>query len=259
MIRLRNLVIALVAVGLRWQLGSAVAAEEVTPQTFDAKGVKIHYLVEGTGEPVVLIHGLYSSVEMNWRIPGVISALAKGHQVIALDLPGHGLSDNPDSEEAYGLRMVEDVILLLDHLKIKKAHIVGYSMGGIVALKLIAQHPDRVLSAVLGGMGWLREGSPLQKSWQRMGVPKRSRTPAVCVHSISKLALTVEELKSIRIPVEVVIGDLDPSRRLYVRPLQEVRKDWPVVEIEAAGHLNCITRKEFRDEIARWIDAHREQ
>jgi len=259
MVHPRSLPIVFAVLCLCWQLGRALAAEEAASRTFDAKGVKIHYFVEGEGEPVVLIHGLYSSAEMNWRIPGVMSALATGHQVIALDLPGYGLSDNPDNEDAYGLQMVEDVILLLDHLKIKKAHIVGYSMGGIVALKLIARHPDRVLSGVLGGMGWLREGSPLQKSWERLSVLRRSRTPAVCVHSVSKLALTPEELKEIRVPVEVVIGDLDPDKRLYVRPLQEARRDWPVVEIEAAGHVTCIARKAFRDEIARWIDAHKAQ
>jgi serine-type D-Ala-D-Ala carboxypeptidase len=53
--------------------------------------------------------------------------------------------------------------LLLDQLNIKKAHIVGYSMGGIVALKFISEHPDRVLSGTLGGMGWLPEGGGLQK------------------------------------------------------------------------------------------------
>jgi pimeloyl-ACP methyl ester carboxylesterase len=264
MAQLRALVMAIMAVGLCWQPGRAVAAEEATSRDFDANGVKIHYLVEGplpgavegTAEPIVLIHGLYSSAEMNWKIPGVMDALAKRRQVIALDLPGFGLSGKPNIEEAYGLQMVEDVVLLLDHLKIKKAHIVGYSMGGIVALKLIARHPDRVRSGVLGGMGWLRDGSLLQKSWERMGVRYGSRTPAVCIHSISKLALTLEELKGIRTPVEVVAGDRDPTRLLYVRPLQEVRGDWPVVEIKGAGHLDCIARREFREELARWVDMH---
>ena len=72
-------------------------------------GVKIHYSVEGTGEPVVLIHGLYSSIEMNWRWPGTLAAIAKDHQVIALDLPGHGASDKPEDASAYGAQMAEDV------------------------------------------------------------------------------------------------------------------------------------------------------
>src|SRR5271163_4644595 len=125
-------------------------------QFFDAKGVKVHYLIEGTGEPVVLIHGLDSSARMNWQMPGIIDALAVDHQVIALDLPGYGQPDKPAQPDAYGQGWVEDVILLLDHLKIRKAHIVGYSMGGMVALKLISEHPERVISGTLGGAGWLR-------------------------------------------------------------------------------------------------------
>jgi pimeloyl-ACP methyl ester carboxylesterase len=66
------------------------------------------------------------------------------------------------------LQRVEDIILLLDRMNIRNAHIVGYSMGGIVALRLIAEHPDRVLSATLGGMGWLAQGSGLQRVWEHM-------------------------------------------------------------------------------------------
>ena len=259
MVRLRSVLVMLAAAGLAAALGGARAPDGPASQTFDAKGVKIHYLVQGQGEPVVLIHGLYSSAELNWNVPGVISALAKDHQVIALDLPGYGQSDKPDTKAAYGLQMVEDVVLLLDHLKVKKAHVVGYSMGGIVALKLIVEHPDRVLSGVLGGMGWLREGSALQRSWERMRVPGVRRTPAVCVHSIAKLALTAEQVKAIRVPVEIVIGDRDPTKRLYVAPLAGVRKDWPVVEIKGAGHVDCIAKKEFRDELSRWLAAHAEK
>lgn len=71
----------------------------------------------------------------------------KDYQVIALDLPGHRQSDEPEDQDAYGTQMVEDIIQLLDHLKIKKAHIVGYSMGGMITVKLLANHQDRVLSA----------------------------------------------------------------------------------------------------------------
>src|SRR5262245_8765302 len=121
----------------------AGAGHSAPPESFDfdAKGVKIHYLLAGEGEPVVLIHGLDSSAQLNWNINGVIAELAKDHQVIALDMPGHGQSDKPSNESAYGRQIIEDVILLLDRLKIKKAHVVGYSLGGMVALKLMAVHP----------------------------------------------------------------------------------------------------------------------
>jgi len=230
-----------------------IVAAAPLSQFFDAKGVKLHYLIEGQGRPVVLIHGLNASAQTNWGMPGIIAALAKDHQVIALDLPGHGRSDKPAAPDAYGLQMAEDVILLLDHLKIPKAHIVGYSMGGMVAVKLMAMHPDRVVSAVIGGMGWLREGSPLQKSWERMPVREGSRTPAAAVHGLGKLAVSEPEIRAIRVPTIVLVGDRDPVLRLYVDPLRRVRSDWRVVEIAGAGHLNCIVKKQFVDEIVSWL------
>ncbi len=201
-----------------------VAAAAPQEQTFDAGGVKIHYLVEGRGQPVVLIHGLCSSAKINWQLPGVVGLLAKDHQVIALDLPGHGESDKPEKESAYGAQMVADVLGLLDHLKIKKAHVVGYSLGGMIAVKLIAEHQDRVLSGVIGGMGWFREGSGLQKIWQRMPAKEGGYTPAACIHSLGKLAVTREQLKAVRVPVLVLVGDRDPVKPLYVVPLESVRR-----------------------------------
>jgi pimeloyl-ACP methyl ester carboxylesterase len=226
---------------------NSIAAAE--SQFFDAKGVKIHFLIEGTGEPVVLIHGLDSSARVNWQMPGTIDALAKDHQVIAIDLPGYGESDKPADPAAYGEQWVDDVILLLNHLNIRKAHIVGYSMGGMVALKLIAEHPERVISGTLGGAGWLREDSILQKIWTHM------RTTGA--RSIPEVALTADQLKAIRIPVEILVGDRDPMKKLYVEPLESVRSDWRVIEIEGAGHLNCIFKKQFIDEIEKWLDMNR--
>jgi pimeloyl-ACP methyl ester carboxylesterase len=244
----RQILVAAAALSL-WlgRPANSIAAAE--SQFFDAKGVKIHFLIEGTGEPVVLIHGLDSSARVNWQMPGTIDALAKDHQVIAIDLPGYGESDKPADPAAYGEQWVDDVILLLDHLNIRKAHIVGYSMGGMVALKLIAEHPERVISGTLGGAGWLREDSVLQKIWTHM------RTPGA--RSITELALTADQLKAIRIPVEILVGDRDPMKKLYVEPLESVRSDWRVIEIEGAGHLNCIFKKQFIDEIEKWLDMNR--
>jgi pimeloyl-ACP methyl ester carboxylesterase len=227
-------------------------ADEPTAHTFNADGVQIRYLTQGTaGSPVVLIHGLHSSADMNWRLPGAMAALAKEHRVIALDLPGHGQSDKPDNEKSYGLAMVADVKLLLDQLKIDKAHIVGYSMGGMVAMKFIALHPDRTSTGVLGGMGWLKEGSRLQQFWERIPDRDGARTPTACTRSLAKLALSEDELKSVKTPMTIVVGDRDPVRRLYVAPLETVRKDWPVVEIAGAGHITCIAKREFLDELVK--------
>lgn len=68
------------------------------------------------------------------------------------------------------------------------------------------------------------------------------------------MALTEEEIKSIRVPVTVLVGDKDDFvKRLYVEPLKKVRKDWPVIEIKDADHITCILRQQFREEIAVWL------
>ncbi len=229
-------------------------SEGPKPQTFDSNGVSIQYTVEGKGEPVVLIHGLHASADINWRAPGIIKTLAEKYQVIAMDVRGHGHSGKPEEEGAYGIEMVEDVVRLLDHLKIKKAHVVGYSMGGMIAMKLMTRHPDRVQSAALGGMGWMRQGSVLQDFWTIVPERKGSRTPPACIRSLGALAVKEDELKAISIPVEIIIGQRDPVRRLYVAPLEQVRKDWPIKIIDGAGHLNCIFMPQFKDELSNWLD-----
>jgi pimeloyl-ACP methyl ester carboxylesterase len=222
----------------------------IESDSFNAKGVKIAYTVRGKGEPVILIHGWLASGWLNWDLPGISDLLAKDHQVVTVDMPGHGLSDKPAKEDAYGPELVEDVIRLMDHLKIKKAHIVGYSMGGIIAAKLLAKHQDRVLSATLGGMGWLREGSPEQKFF---AASKDEKPVGVCFRSLAKLALTEKEIKSIRVPVLILIGDRDDLKKLYVEPLKPIRKDWPVVEIKDANHLTCVGKPQFKEEIQKWL------
>jgi pimeloyl-ACP methyl ester carboxylesterase len=250
---LRTFALVTVAFALDPLSAAPASAGQPASRTFTAKGVKIHYLTQGKGEPVVLIHGLYSSADINWKLTGVIDALAKSHQVIALDLPGHGRSDRPAQKEAYGSQLVEDVVLLLDYLKIKKAHLVGYSLGGMVTVKLMAKYPERVLSATVGGMGWFREGSGLQKLWGKMPARDGAGPPAAFLQNVGHLAVTEAELKKITLPVKVLVGDRDPVKLLYVVPLQRVRADWPVVEIKDAGHFNCIVMPRFREEIAAWV------
>lgn len=230
------------------------AASGARADEFDSQGVKIHYGIEGQGEPVVLVHGLYSSANMNWRLPGVLPLLAQSYRVIALDCRGHGESDKPEGEDEYGAKMAEDVVRLLDHLKIEKAHVVGYSMGGMIVMKLIVLHPERVRSAVLGGMGWLKAGGVLQKVWEHLGERGESKAPAACVHGLAALAVTEDEVKGIKLPVTMIVGDRDPVKRLYVDPAHGLRPDWPLRTIAGAGHLNCIAKQEFKDELKAALD-----
>jgi len=239
MTRFCKLVAILIVSGFHAQFWPTCFAGAGALRTFDSKGVKIGYFVEGKGESVVLIHGWLASAGINWKLPGTSTLLAKDYQVIALDVRGHGLSGKPAKEEDYGPELVEDVVRLLDHLKIKKAHIVGYSMGGIIAANFMVKHSDRVLSGTLGGMGWLKTGGIGQWGFAQIGKNDRNaKALAVCGRSLATLALTEEEIKSIRVPVTVLIGDKDGFiKKLYVAPLQEVRKDWPVIEIKDANHI----------------------
>ena len=233
-----------------------IGASSAMSGEFNSDGVKIHYDIFGKGEPVILIHGLYASAKTNWELPGVAAELAKRYQVVALDNRGHGQSDKPTAEGAYGVKMTGDIVRLMDHLHIAKAHVVGYSMGGMITMKLLTLHPDRVISAVLGGMGWLKAGSPQQRMWEMAQGRKGEKTPAACLHGFAQLAVTEAEVKAVRVPVTVIIGERDICRRLYVEPLRQIRPDWPVRVIAGAGHLNCIVKPDFKAQIASALEKH---
>jgi hypothetical protein len=226
-------------------------------EEFASDGVKIHYVVEGKGEPAILVHGLYSCAKMNWVMPGTVTELAQHYQVIAFDNRGHGQSDKPEAEDQYGVRMVEDVVRLMDHLHVRKAHVVGYSLGGMITLKLLTMHPERVSSAVLGGMGWLKADSPLQHFWEEIRGRRNTKVPAACVRGIAKLAVTEDQIKAVRVPVSIIVGERDPCRRLYVEPLLRVRPDWPEHVVQGAGHINCVTRLDFKAQLEGALDQSR--
>lgn len=252
----------LLAAAILLSLTKTGAGEGVRPKmrpsekgsVFNSDGVKIHYIVEGKGEPVILIHGLYASAQMNWGAPGLLAELAKKYQVIALDNRGHGRSDKPEAEGQYGIKMVEDVVRLMDHLHIKKAHVVGYSMGGMITMKLLTLHPERVQSAVIGGMGWLRADVPTQRMWTGIKGHESQKVPVACLHGFAELAVTEEAVKAIHKPVDVVVGESDPCRLMYVEPLIRIRPDWPVHLIEGAGHIICIYKTDFKTQVKAALD-----
>ena len=127
---------------------------------FDSRGVRIRYVEQGAGTPVVLIHGFTANIERAWVHTEILPSLARDHRVIALDLRGHGASDKPRDPKAYddlGL----DVVRLLDHLGIERAHAVGYSLGGIILGKELTTHPQRFRRAVLGGAAYRRSQGPV--------------------------------------------------------------------------------------------------
>jgi len=223
---------------------------------FTSSGVKIFYTVQGSGSPVVLIHGLHSSGAMNWTMPGITTALAQNHRVIIMDCRGHGKSDKPETDAEYGTAMVEDVVALLTRLDIRKAHIAGYSMGGMIALKTAVQHPERVQCLLLCGMGWLQDGSALQGFWEHILVRERligGGSGSACMKGMARLAVTEAEIKALKMPAAIIVGDRDPVEKLYIVPLTRIRPDWPVTKIAGAGHITCVMKPDFREEVVKAI------
>lgn len=219
---------------------------------FDSAGVQIRYTDQGQGPPVVLIHGYSANADMNWRFPGVLKILADDYRVITLDNRGHGKSDKPTEAEQYGSKMVTDVIGLLDHLKIDKAHFVGYSMGGMITMKLAAVAPQRMHSAVIGGMGWTPLGPIMPERIE--GERERSAALRACARAFPDLGVTREELEAIQVPMIVVIGVDDGLLESRVKPLSEVRPEIRIIEIPEANHISCIFRPAFRESIKEFLD-----
>jgi pimeloyl-ACP methyl ester carboxylesterase len=125
------------------------------------EGVRIHYEVEGSGEPLVLQHGFSNNLEL-WRLCGYVEALKSDFRCILIDLRGHGLSDKPRDAAEYGvLKSAGDVVAVLDDAGLDTAQYWGYSMGGSIGLALMSRYPERFRSFVIGGNapGPRREGS----------------------------------------------------------------------------------------------------
>jgi pimeloyl-ACP methyl ester carboxylesterase len=124
-------------------------------QSFDSDGVRIAYVDEGKGDPILLIHGFASNVATNWRdVHWLRTLTAAGRRTIAYDNRGHGHSEKLYDPDRYGApTMAEDARRLLDHLGIGRADVMGYSMGARIATFLALAHPERVRSLILAGTG----------------------------------------------------------------------------------------------------------
>ena len=121
-------------------------------------GIELAYQVFGTGSPLVLLHGGFGSVEM---FGPNVERLANGRRVIGVDLQSHGRSPAADRPMRFEV-MADDIAALMKHLKLERAAIMGFSLGGAVALRLAIQHPERVerlvlVSTVFKRSGWYPE------------------------------------------------------------------------------------------------------
>ena len=121
----------------------------------DVNGVSLHYEEHGSGEPLVLLHGGLGAGEM---FEAIMPALSARRRVITVDLQGHGGTADVD-RPLRPQTMADDVAALIEHLGLPRADVMGYSLGGLVALRTAIQHPQRVRRLVLVSVGFRRDGS----------------------------------------------------------------------------------------------------
>src|SRR5262245_9286273 len=120
------------AVVLTFLASATVLAQEPTTGHAPVNGLKMYYEVQGKGDPVVLLHGSFMTITNNWT--GMIEQLSKSRQVIAVEMQGHGRTADIDRDFSYE-SLADDIAALLDHLKLERADVLGYSMGGGVAMQ----------------------------------------------------------------------------------------------------------------------------
>lgn len=245
---------------------------------FNSDGVRIHYAVQGKGPAVVLIHAWLADSTMwgknRWGDNGIVAALAERFQVVTLDCRGHGQSDKPHDIKAYGSKMAEDVVRLLDHLKIDKAHLVGYSMGAILAGKVVAMCPQRVRSVIFAGgapvLEWdptdVKRGEAFLNQWEKdrglqalthFLVGPQDRAALAAAHrSLRTIRVSAEELKRYTGPLLFIYGREEwPSTKRYVAAARQVWGRGEVIVIGNADHLSTPSRPEFRQAILTFLKA----
>ncbi len=227
--------------------------ERAESKYYESDGLKLHYTDQGQGEPVLLIHGSGTSGNTNWRITRVVQILKDDYRVITPDVRGHGRSDTPEDNQ-YGVDDVHDMIALLDHLGIDKAHVVGYSMGGMISIKLTTMFPDRVISATIGGMGWIEADSEDAASFADTKNETKFRAS---IQGFGEFGTTAKEMIEFPRPVQAIIGTDDPGQIMRLNKWLEIVPDLEVHYIEGANHSDCIQREEFRTRIRAFIDKHR--
>ena len=265
-------------------------AGEPTHEFFTASdGTKIHYMQIGdTGSHVILIHGYTGSAEGNWFRNGIAEALAKNHRVVAIDCRNHGRSDKPTPR---GPGIPSDVIELMDHLKIDKAHIHGYSMGGSITGRLLAEHPERFITASFGGSG-IREtdeklaaeaaakdpegrdpqedeasralriraamdnGMTQEEAEKAVSAPPAPRPQATAATATARQPLQID-LAKVEIPVLAINGEFDRPYSKTQRMQREL-KNFQNVILPGKSHLTAIAApyipKQYEESLVAFIN-----
>ncbi|NSL86246.1 alpha/beta fold hydrolase [Chitinophaga solisilvae] len=196
----------------------------------EVNGLKLYYEVYGTGKPLVLLHGSFMNIPMNWG--QIIPRLAGTHKVIVAEMQGHGRTRDIPREIGYEA-MADDVSGLLKHLRIDSADVLGYSMGGGVAYQMAIRHPEQVrrlvvLSGTYAHNGWwpdveasfaaitgdVFKGSPIMTEYARYGNDTAHFNDFVkkVMSADLKPYDWTKEVKNIKAPLFIGLGDADGVR-----------------------------------------------
>jgi pimeloyl-ACP methyl ester carboxylesterase len=231
--------------------------------------VEIAYLDEGEGDPILLVHGFASTKNVNWVYPAWVSELKKnGRRVIALDNRGHGASAKLYDAGAYEVAtMAGDVIALMDHLAIERADVMGYSLGSRMTAVLARHQPQRLRSAILGGIGLgLIEGGgpgenvvaaleapslqdvtdPVGRTFRAFADQTRSdrRALAACLRGSRRL-MTRDDAAGIGVPVLIAVGTTDEIAG-SAAALGSIIPGAQVLDIPNRDHMRAVGDKAYK-------------
>jgi pimeloyl-ACP methyl ester carboxylesterase len=235
---------------------------------FDSDGIRLHYELHGPerGTPIVLVHGFASDYQLNWVGTRWQETLTgSGFRVIGLDCRGHGHSDKPHDPTAYRTEtMAADVVRLLDHVEVRQAAYLGYSMGARIGLQVAIDHPQRVTRAVLGGIGTAGAidrsdaiaraflageptDDPVAKTFFRFASARPTNdlvALAACIRGLRPNA-DPARLARIRTPILVVVGDQDEIAN-GAPELVELVPSARLVTIAGRDHMSAVVAREFK-------------
>ena len=244
---------------------------------FSSDGFSIFYTDEGTGKPVLLLHGFGSTLQQNWVDVGWTGELLKaGYRVIAFDHIGHGNSDAPHSDDAYTLSaMARHGMNLLDHLGIEQAQAIGFSMGARILARLLVDEPDLIEKAVFGGISENLtnvsiltnvvpdammeenprniqdpEGRVFRAFIDRMGQDRLAM--AACSRS-TRQPVDPADLAMIDVPCLVVAGDKDTLAGDATYLAAQIPGAKAVV-IPGADHMKTTGHKDFKRAALEFLD-----
>ncbi|HSW15129.1 MAG TPA: alpha/beta fold hydrolase [Solimonas sp.] len=239
---------------------------------FKSDGSSIAYTDYGSGVPVIFLHGLGGTYESHLGRTGDV--LSKEFRVLGVDQRGFGRSDKPHDGDAYGEHMANDVLNLMDRLQIRKAHLVGHSMGGIVAMYLVARHPERFHSGVTIGnglfsrreltlIGWLIRGI---SAWERTkaffgaaGKPQTGSDPVAAVlaaRNLKDLAVTEQQAAALKLPLLGMRGGEEDDPNDTVERLVTINPSVEMIRIESEDHISLLTREAFTQGLREFLLRH---